>query len=408
MNIEGRGTVQFDRLWRGATLATLSPQRTGLGLIERAALGVRDGRIAFAGPLAELPRGVRVTEEIELGGRLVTPGLIDCHTHIVFGGERSAEFEMRLAGADYQSIARAGGGILATVRATRAASDETLFAAAAERARALMGEGVTTLEIKSGYGLDVAQELRLLSVARELGRRLPLGVVSTLLAAHAVPPEIDRAAYVRQITGELIPRVAAEGLADAVDGFCETLAFTAAQIQTVFEAARAHGLPVKLHADQLSDGGGAALAARFGALSADHLEWTGEAGVAALARAGTVAVLLPGAFYCLRERRAPPVAALRRAGVRMALATDCNPGTSPVLSLLTAMNLGAIQFGLTIEETLAAVTREAAHALGRQAHIGTLEPGKRADLAIWNAERPVELVYWIGRNPLYARIWRGQ
>ena len=400
--------MQFDRLWRGATLATLSPRLAGVGLIERGALGVLDGRIAFAGPLAELPAGARAREEIELGGRLVTPGLIDCHTHIVFGGERSAEFEMRLAGADYQSIARAGGGILATVRATRAATDEALQAAASERLVALMAEGVTTVEIKSGYGLDVPHELRMLRVARALGRQLPLGVVTTLLGAHAVPPETDRAEYLRRITSELIPQAVAEGLADAVDGFCEGIAFSAAELRPVFAAAHAHGLPVKLHADQLSDGGGAALAAQFQALSADHLEWTGEAGVAALARAGTVAVLLPGAFHCLRERRVPPVTLLRTHRVRMALATDCNPGTSPLLSLLTAMNIGAIQFGLTIEETLAAVTREAAHALGRQKDLGTLEPGKTADLAIWNAERPAELVYWIGRNPLYARIWRGQ
>ncbi len=399
--------MQIDRLWREATLATLSPRLTGVGLVHHGALGVANGRIVFAGPMSELPAGARACEEIDLGGRLVTPGLIDCHTHIVFGGERSAEFEMRLAGADYQSIARAGGGILSTVRATRAATEQQLLETAKDRLRWLMAEGVTSVEIKSGYGLDVDHELRLLRVARTLGRQLPLGVSSTLLAAHAVPPETDRAAYVASICGELIARAAVEGLADAVDGFCETIAFSAAEIRAVFTAARAHGLPVKLHADQLSDGGGAALAAEFQALSADHLEWTGESGVAALAQSGTVAVLLPGAFYCLRERRVPPVAALRRYGVRMALATDCNPGTSPLLSMLTTMNLGAIQFGLTVEEALSAVTREAAHALGRQAEIGTLEPGKAADLAIWDVERPAELVYWIGRNPLYARIWRG-
>ncbi len=399
--------MQFDRLWRGATLATLSPRLPGIGLIERGALGVADGRIVFAGPAAELPAGAHAREEIDLGGRLVTPGLIDCHTHIVFGGERSAEFEMRLAGADYQSIARAGGGILATVRATRAAPEQTLLSAAAERLSVLMGEGVTTVEIKSGYGLELSHELRMLRVARALGRKLPLGVVTTLLAAHAVPPDMDREAYLRAIREEMIPRAAAEGLADAVDGFCERIAFSPEELREVFTAARHHGLPVKLHADQLSDGGGASLAAQFGALSADHLEWTNEAGVAAMAQAGTVAVLLPGAFYCLREQQRPPVQTLRRHGVRIALATDCNPGTSPLLSILTAMNLGAIQFGLTVEETLAAVTREAAFALGRQHDIGTLEPGKSADLAIWNATRAAELVYWIGRNPLYARIWRG-
>lgn len=399
--------MQFDRLWRGATLATLAPRFAGVGLIEHGAIGIADGRIVFAGPAAELPAAAHAREEVDLGGRLVTPGLIDCHTHIVFGGERSAEFEMRLAGADYQSIARAGGGILSTVRATRAASEQTLLESAAQRLRELVGEGVTTVEIKSGYGLDTTNELRMLRVARALGRELPLEVVTTLLAAHAVPPETDRAAYLERIRAEMIPRAAAEGLADAVDGFCEGIAFSAEELRTVFACARDHGLPVKLHADQLSDGGGAELAAEFHALSADHLEWTSEAGVAALARAGTVAVLLPGAFYCLRERRVPPVAALRHHGVPMALATDCNPGTSPLLSVLAAMNLGAIQFGLTVEETLIGVTRAAAQALGRQAEIGTLEPGKRADLAIWNAARPAELLYWIGRNPLYARIWRG-
>ncbi len=399
--------MRFDRLWRHATLATLAPQRAGIGLIENAALAVSQGRIVFAGPMNELPAATRAAEQIDLGGRLVTPGLIDCHTHIVFGGERSAEFELRLAGADYASIARAGGGILSTVRATRAASDETLLSSAAQRLEALMGEGVTTVEIKSGYGLDVPAELRMLRVARRLGRQLPLGVVTTLLAAHALPPDTDRAVYLSEITGELIPRAAAERLADAVDGFCEHIAFTAAEIRAVFQVAREHGLPVKLHADQLSDGGGAALAAEFAALSADHLEWTGEAGVAALARAGTVAVLLPGAFHFLRERQIPPVAALRRAGVPLALATDCNPGTAPLLSILTAMNIGAVQFGLSVQETVAAVTREAARALGRLSEIGTLEVGKRADLAIWNVERPAELVYWLGRNPLHARLWGG-
>ena len=399
--------MRFDRIWRHATLATLSPRRPGIGLIENAALAVSNGRIAFAGPMSELPDAARAPEQFDLGGRLVTPGLIDCHTHIVFGGERSEEFELRLAGADYATIARAGGGILSTVRATRAATDEALMITAADRLQALMDEGVTTVEIKSGYGLDVSTELRMLRVARFLGRQLPLWVVTTLLAAHALPPDTDRAAYLSEIIGELIPRASAERLADAVDGFCEHIAFTAAEIRAVFQAARERGLPVKLHADQLSDGGGASLAAEFGALSADHLEWTSEAGVVAMAYAGTVAVLLPGAFHYLRERQVPPVAALRRAGVPLALATDCNPGTAPVLSILTVMNIGAVQFGLSVEETIAAVTREAARALGRLSDIGTLEVGKRADLAIWNAERPAELVYWLGRNPLHARFWSG-
>ena len=399
--------MQFDRLWRNARLATLAPQRPGAGLVERGALGVTNGRIVFAGAEADLPAGAGAAELIDLEGRLVTPGLIDCHTHLVFGGDRSGEFEMRLAGADYQSIAKAGGGILSTVQATRAATDEDLVASASERLRTMLAEGVTTVEIKSGYGLDLTTELRMLRVARALGRRHAVEVVTTLLGAHTVPPDRDRETYIDLVTRQLIPQAAREGLADAVDGYCEGIAFTPDEIRRVFAAARAAGLAVKLHADQLSDTGGAALAAEFRALSADHLEWTGADGVTALARAGTVAVLLPGAFYCLRERRLPPVEALRRSGVRIAVATDCNPGTSPLLSLLTAMNLAAVQFGLTIDETLAAVTREAAHALGRQRELGTLEPGKRADFAVWNLERPAGLVYWIGRNSLYKRIWRG-
>ncbi len=400
--------MRFERLWRNASLATLAPQRPGVGWVQPGAIGVAGGRIAFAGAEAELPVGADAGEVLDLEGRLVTPGLIDCHTHLVFGGERSGEFEMRMAGADYQSIARAGGGILSTVRATRAATDEELAASAGERLRVLMAEGVTTVEIKSGYGLDLLTELRMLRVARALGRQHPVEVATTLLAAHAVPPDRDRASYLDLVIRKLIPQAAREGLADAVDGYCEGIAFTPVEIRAVLAAARCAGLPVKLHADQLSDGGGAALAAEFQALSADHLEWTNIEGVAALARSGTVAVLLPGAFYCLREHQQPPVAELRRRGVRMALATDCNPGTSPLLSILTALNLAAVQFGLTIEECLAGVTREAAHALGRAREIGTLEAGKRADLAIWDVERPAELVYWIGRNPLHKRIWRGE
>lgn len=399
--------MRFDRLWRNARLATLAPQRPGVGLVHPGAIGVVGGRIAFAGAEADLPVGADAGEVLDLEGRLVTPGLIDCHTHLVFGGERSGEFEMRLAGADYQSIARAGGGILSTVRATRADTDEELAASAGKRLRVLMAEGVTTVEIKSGYGLDLLTELRMLRIARALGRQYPVEVATTLLAAHAVPPDRDREAYLDLVTRSLIPQAAREGLADAVDGYCEGIAFTPAEIRRVLAAARGAGLPVKLHADQLSDSGAAALAAEFQALSADHLEWTNTEGVAALARSGTVAVLLPGAFYSLRERQQPPVVELRRCGVRMAIATDCNPGTSPLLSVLTALNLAAVQFGLTIEECLAGVTREAARALGRARETGTLEAGKRADLAIWDVERPAELVYWIGRNPLYKRIWRG-
>ena len=406
--IEGSDSVQFDRLWRNGRLATLARQRPGAGLVERGAIGVAEGRIVFAGAEADLPAGAGAREVFDLEGRLLTPGLIDCHTHLVFGGERSGEFEMRLAGADYRSIARDGGGILSTVRATRAATAEELAVSALGRLRCLLAEGVTTVEIKSGYGLDLATELRMLRVARALGRQHPVEVATTLLAAHAVPADRDRAAYLDLVIGKLIPQAVREGLADAVDGYCEAIAFTPAEIRRVFEAARSAGLPVKLHADQLSDCGGAALAAELRALSAAHLEWTNPEGVAALARAGTVAVLLPGAFYSLKEHRPPPVEELRRSGVRMAVATDCNPGTSPLLSILTALNLAAVQFGLTIEECLAGVTREAAHALGRAREIGTLEAGKRADFAIWDVERPAELVYWIGRNPLYKRIWRGE
>jgi imidazolonepropionase len=400
--------MRFDRLWRRGKLVTLAPQRPGIGVIECGAIGVANGRIVFADEDAALPAGSEAREELDLQGRLVTPGLIDCHTHLVFAADRSREFELRLAGADYQSIAKAGGGIFSTVRATRAASEDGLLASANQRLKALLAEGVTTVEIKSGYGLDSETELRMLRVGRRLAQIHRLETVTTLLAAHALPPERERSAYIDFIAAELIPQAKAAGLADAVDGYCEDIAFSAVELRRVFGSAREHGLPVKVHADQLSDTGGAALAAEFGALSADHLEWSNAEGIAALARSGTVAVLLPGAFFMLREQRRPPVAALRKAGVRIAIATDCNPGTSPLLSILTAMNMAAVQFGLTVDETMAAVTREAAHALGRQAELGTLEPGKRADLAIWDVERAAELVYWIGRNPLHARIWRGE
>jgi imidazolonepropionase len=399
--------MQCDRLWRGGRLATFEEGR-GSGLIEDGALAVTDGRIAFVGARSQLPLQLRPTEEFELEGRLVTPGLIDCHTHLIFAGDRSHEFELRLAGADYQALAQANGGIRATVRATRSASEAELVGFAGPRLRHLLAEGVTSIEIKSGYGLDLETELRMLRAARRLGREQPVDVITTLLAAHAVPPEQDRTAYLDLITEQIIPRAAAEQLADAVDGYCEGIGFTAAELRRVYACARSHGLPVKVHADQLSDSGGAALAAQFEALSADHLEWSSREGIEAMARAGTVAVLLPGAFFNLRERRAPPIQALRAAGVRMAVATDCNPGTSPLLSLLTAMNMAAVQFGLTVEETIAGVTREAAHALGRQQQVGTLTVGKQADLAIWNVERAAELIYWVGRNPLHQRLWRGQ
>ena len=399
--------MRFDRLWRGARLATLAADRPGLGLIEAGAIGVVGGRIAFVGPETQLPPGTHADSQVDLEGRLVTPGLIDCHTHLVFGGDRSAEFEMRLAGADYQDIARAGGGIQSSVRATRAATEDALVASAMQRLRWLMAEGVTTVEIKSGYGLELESELRMLRAARRLGLEYPIDVSTTLLAAHAVPAELERSDYLDLITQQILPAAASASLADAVDGFCEGIAFSPAEIRRVFDCARSLGLPVKLHADQLSDSGGAALAAHYGALSADHLEWTSADGVAALARVGTVAVLLPGAFFSLRETRRPPVPALRQAGVRMAVATDCNPGTSPLRSLLTAMNMAAVQFGLSVDEVIAGVTREAAHALGLQQQVGSLEVGKRANLAIWNLSRPAELICWIGGSPLHSRIWRG-
>jgi imidazolonepropionase len=402
--------VECDRLWINAQLATMAPGAAPYGHIADGAVAARDGRIVFVGPRSDLPRALSTRETIDSEGRWITPGLIDCHTHLVHAGHRAHEFERRLAGASYEDIARAGGGILSTVRATRAASEADLVAGALPRLDALLSEGVTTVEIKSGYGLDLATEIRQLSAARRLGRERPVDVVTTFLGAHALPPEAggDKDAYIDRVCREMIPVIAAEGLADAVDGFCEGIAFSPAQVARVFEAATATGLPVKLHADQLSNLHGAALAARYGALSADHLEHIDEAGVMAMAASGTVAVLLPGAFYFLREAQAPPVDLFRRHRVPMALATDCNPGSSPLTSLLLAMNMGATLFRMTVEECLAGVTREAARALGRLDRIGTLEWGKSCDLALWDIEQPAELVYRMGFNPLYARVWRGR
>ena len=402
--------MRFDRLWRGGVLATLSPARPGLGLIPDGAVGAKDGRIVFAGPLSDLPPDADAAELIELEGRLVTPGLIDCHTHLVFAGDRADEFEQRMAGASYEAIAEAGGGILSTVRATRAASEEALVASALQRLDRLIAEGVTTIEVKSGYGLELNAELKMLRVARQLGRERPVEVVTSLLGAHALPPEYagDRAGYVALVVGAMIPQTVEAGLVDMVDAFCEALAFSPDEVRRVFAAARAAGLPVRLHADQRTAGGGAKLAAELGALCADHLEWTDDAGAAAMARAGTTAVLLPGAFYALRDQQRPPVGLFRSHGVGMAVATDCNPGSSPLVSILTAMNMAVILFGLTVEEAVAGVTLHAARALGRQDSIGSLEVGKQADLAIWNAVRPVELVYWMGASPLHSRVWKGE
>ena len=398
-----------ERIFRNARLLTCDPARPGLGLIDNGVIAAGSGRILYASAETEMPSAFfAAPEQIDCEGRLVTPGLIDCHTHIVFGGDRADEWQMRQRGATYEEIARAGGGILSTVMATREASDDALVEAALPRLDALIAEGVTTVEVKSGYGLDRENEAKMLRAATRLGALREVTIVRTFLGAHALPPEAggDKDRYIDEVCEVQLPHLAAAGLADAVDGFCEGIAFSPAQIARVFDAARRHGLPVKLHAEQLSNLGGAKLAAEHGALSADHLEYLDEAGVAAMAKAGTVAVLLPGAFYFLKETQKPPVAALRGAGVPMAVATDCNPGSSPLTSLLLAMNMGATLFGLTVEECLLGATRNAARALGVLSEMGTLEVGKRCDIAIWNAKRPAELVYRIGFNPLYRR-YRG-
>ena len=398
--------MRCDRLWKDARLATLVGD-SDLGVVEDGVVACTDGRIVFAGAAGDAPP-FEAAESISCDGRWITPGLIDCHTHLIHGGDRAREFELRLAGASYEEIARAGGGILSTMRATRAASEDELIASALPRLDHLLAEGVTTVEVKSGYGLTLEDELKMLRAARRLGTERPVRVATTFLGAHAVPPEYaDADAYTDAVANEMIPAVAQSGLADAVDGFCEGIGFSAAQTERVFQAAAAHGLPVKLHAEQLSNLHGAALAARYGALSADHLEYLDEDGIAAMAASGTVATLLPGAYYFIRETQLPPIAALRAAGVPIALATDCNPGTSPLTSLLLVLNMGATLFRLTVDECIAGVTRNAARALGLGAEIGSLEAGKSCDLAIWDIERPAELVYRMGYNPLYSRIWKG-
>jgi imidazolonepropionase len=399
--------MQVDTVWRNARLATLDPARPGLGVIEAGAIACHAGRIVFAGPAADLP-ACDPAISVDCEGSWITPGLIDCHTHLVHAGDRAVEFAQRLAGASYAEIARAGGGILSTVRAVRAASEADLIQQSLKRLDALLAEGVTTVEIKSGYGLDHDAEARMLRAARTLGKARPVSVATSYLGAHAIPPDSDAESYIARICTEILPAIAAENLADAVDVFCETVAFSPAQTARVFDTARALGLPVKLHADQLSDGGGAALAARYGALSADHLEYTSEAGAAALAASGTVAVLLPGAFYTLRETQMPPIRAFHHHGTTIALATDCNPGSSPLTSPLLAMNMAATLFRLTVDECIAGFTRNAARALGRSNECGTLEVGKSCDLAIWNVESVAELVWRIGFNPLRHRVWRGQ
>ena len=403
-----RAPETWDLLFTDARLATMTETGVPYGALEGMALAVKDGAIAWIGPTDDLPhRNAR--ELLPLEGRWVTPGLIDCHTHLVYGGNRAAEFELRLTGATYEEIARAGGGIAATVAATRAASEDDLLKGARPRLEALLREGVTTVEIKSGYGLTLEAETKMLRVARRLGGDYPVTVRTSFLGAHAVPPEYgeDRAGYLEAVIA-MLPLLAESGLADAVDAFCEGIAFTPEETARLFTAARDLGLPVKLHADQLSDLGGAALAARFGALSADHLEYTDEDGVAAMAEAGTVAVLLPGAFYVLRETQLPPVEALRRHAVPMALATDCNPGSAPLTSPLLTMNLACTLFRLTPEEALTGFTRSAALALGMADSHGTLEIGKAADLAIWDIKRPGELAYRMGFNPLAFAIQAGK
>jgi imidazolonepropionase len=399
-----------DHIWHGCRLATLSPSHQGLGAVEDGVIAATDGRIVYAGPAADAPSALDAKQRTNCDGRWITPGLIDCHTHLVYGGNRAQEFEQRLAGASYEEIARAGGGIVSTVKATRHASAEQLVAAALPRLDALIAEGVTSIEIKSGYGLELDTERRQLLAARRLGNERAVSVRTSFLGAHTVPPEMkgNSTGYIDAICDTMLPQIAAEGLADAVDAFCEGIAFSPDETARVFAKARALGLPVRLHADQLSNLHGAALAARFGALSADHLEYADDEGIAAMGQAGTVAVVLPGAFYFIRERQVPPIDAMRRHQVPIALGTDSNPGSSPLTSLLLAMNMGATLFRLTVDECIAAVTREAARALGLFADAGSLERGKYCDLAIWDIERPAELVYRMGFNPLHARVWHGK
>ena len=393
--------TQADGLIHNARVASLDGD-SGYGLREDACVAWRDGRIVFVGPRAEAPVA---KQEVDAGGALLTPGLIDCHTHLVFAGDRADEFERRLQGVSYAEIAASGGGIASTVRHTRAADQAALLAASLPRAESLLRDGVTTIEIKSGYGLDVESELRMLRVARQIGTQLGIGVRTTFLGAHALPPEFAGRgdAYIEHLVSTMLPAVAESGLADAVDAFCEGIGFSPAQVRRVFDAARALGLPVKLHADQLSDLGGAGLVADYGGLSADHIEYTSAAGVAAMARSGSVAVLLPGAFYALRETQLPPIAALREAGVPMAVATDLNPGTSPLASLRLAMNMACTLFRLTPIEALRGATVHAARALGLTDR-GRIALGQRADLVLWEAAHPAELSYWMGSRPPRA-LW---
>lgn len=398
-----------DLLLTNATLATMCAGAGDYGQVSDASVAIGDGRIVAAGPTASLGQ-FHAARTIDLDGQWLTPGLIDCHTHLVFAGNRADEFEQRLEGASYEDIARAGGGIMSTVRATRAASEADLVDSASDRLRVLAAEGVTTIEIKSGYGLDTEAELKMLRAARLAGVALGVSVSTSFLGAHTVPADWagSRDDYIERVINEMLPAAHAAGLADAVDGYCESIAFSAAQLRRLFTRARELKLPIRLHADQLADGGGAELAAEFAALSADHLEYANAEGVRALADAGTVAVMLPGAFTTLRESQRPPIAAFRDRGVPLAVATDCNPGTSPVCSLLASMHLAAAQFAMTPAECLAGVTINAARALGVEADRGSIETGKRADLLAWDFEHPAELCYWLGRHRPTLRIVGGQ
>ena len=402
--------MRCDRIWRNARLATMVG-RHGLGLVDDGLIACGGGKILFAGPESAAPRDLEAPEAIDCRGRLITPGLIDCHTHLVYAGNRAQEFEQRLNGVSYEEIARQGGGIMSTVKETRLATDEQLLAESFPRMNALAAEGVTTLEIKSGYGLSLEHERKQLQVARELAHAHPRGmnVTTTLLAAHAVPPEFAGRAdeYVDEICRRILPTLIGEGLVDAVDAFCENIGFTPEQCKRVFNAAAVQGVRIKLHAEQLSNQQGAALAAAFRGLSADHLEYASDESLRAMRDSETTAVLLPGAFYFLRETQVPPVESLRRYGIPMALATDHNPGTSPLTSLLLVMNMAATLFRMTVDECLLGVTRHAATALDMGARVGTLEAGKQCDLAIWNVESPAELVCAIGANPLHQRVWNG-
>ena len=397
--------MSFSTLFRNAKIATMTTDKP-YGLIENGAVVISADRIKWVGAEKELPDEFAGLQGKNLEGRLVTPALIDCHTHLVYGGSRATEFELRLNGASYEEIARNGGGILSTVTATRNASEDELLAQSLPRLDAFLAEGVATIEIKSGYGLDIETEIKMLRVARQLGKERSVRVKTSFLGAHAIPPEFSGKAdaYIDFVCEEVLPAVHYENLADAVDGFCENIAFSPKQISRVFEKAKSFGLPVKLHAEQLSNLGGATLAAKYGALSADHLEFLDQTGVEVMAESGTVAVLLPGAFYTLRETQFPPLESLRKAEVPIAIATDCNPGSSPLTSILLCMNMSCTLFRMTPEEALCGVTIVAAKALGISDEVGTIEVGKKAELAVWNVDQPAELAYRIGFNPLQEMV----